>query len=300
MIHQRPFFLLASAAVVSLSLGQAIAEEAPAGAPAAAAAPAEAAQASSEPAAAATESAAAEATASQASDDPAAAARAEMEKRYEEAMAARNARYEELRKQAAEVGLELPESPPWERAPSMGRGMMPPMHPGMMRPGMMGPGMPGPGMATDDAAAGEQTGAEIEQAMTPEDWMAQREQRWEEMRARAAEQGMELPETPPWEAAQQRRKEMLERYNAYRATIEAMTDEQKEAISALFGGGMAGSGCRQPMRARSGYPDYGYGGGPGMWRQPPQMPEMPQMPGAPQMPAMPQAPQGPAEAPAAN
>ena len=298
MIHQRPFFLLASAAVVSLSLGQAIAEEAPA------AAAAEAAQASSEPAAAATESAAAEGTPSEASDDPAAAARAEMEKRYEEAMAARNARYEELRKQAAEVGLELPESPPWERAPSMGRGMMPPMHPGMMRPGMMGPGMPGPGMATaDDEAAGEQAGADTGQAMTPEDWMAQREQRWEEMRARAAEQGMELPETPPWEAAQQRRKEMLERYNAYRATIEAMTDEQKEAIAALFGGGMSGSGCRQPMGARGGYPDYGYGGGPGMWRQPPQMPEMPampQMPGAPQMPAMQQSPQSPAEAPAAN
>jgi hypothetical protein len=57
------------------------------------------------------------------------------------------------------------------------------------------------------------------------------------------------------------------------------------------------------MGARGGYPGYGYGGGPGMWRQPAQMPEMPampQMPGAPQMPAMQQPTQSPAEAPAAN
>jgi hypothetical protein len=88
--------------------------------------------------------------------------------------------------------------------------------------------------------------------MTPEERQAMREQRWEEMRARAAERGMELPETPPWEAAEQRRKEMLERYNQYRATIEAMTDEQKEAISALF------NNARRPTVPQAMPPHYGH------------------------------------------
>ena len=270
MIQQRPFLLLASASVLTLALAQASAEEAaPAAAPEAApAAPAEAAPAPNEPAAAAD------------------AMRAEMEKRYaemkkryQEMMVERKARYEELRKQAAEAGMEMPEMPPWERGgPMYGPGRMPPMGPGMMGPGMAG-GEPG----SDEAAAGEAP----KPPMTPEEAMAMREKRWEEMRARAAEQGVELPETPPWEAAEQRRKEMLERYNQYRSTIEAMSDEQKEAISALFGNGMPGSGCRQPM-GRGGYPGYRYGMGPGGWGQ------MPEMPPAPDMPEMPQPPAAPA------
>jgi hypothetical protein len=90
--------------------------------------------------------------------------------------------------------------------------------------------------------------------MTREEFESMRQKRWEAMRERAAEMGRELPETPPWEAAEQRRKEWLEKYEAYRAIIEAMTDEQKEAIAALFGGRTAD----QPMMMRS-YPMGGCG-----------------------------------------
>jgi hypothetical protein len=86
--------------------------------------------------------------------------------------------------------------------------------------------------------------------MTREEFEAMRKERWEAMRERAAEMGRELPETPPWEAAEQRRKEMLEKYDEYRAIIEAMTDEQKEAISAMFGprgGDMRPMGPRYPL-----------------------------------------------------
>ncbi|KAA6183645.1 hypothetical protein F2Q65_15075 [Thiohalocapsa marina] len=96
---------------------------------------------------------------------------------------------------------------------------------------------------------------------------------------------MELPETPPWEAAEQRRQAMLEKYNEYRSIIEAMTDEQKEAISALFGG------QRAPMRS----PMHGYGRPPvhpGMMPRGP-MPGAP-MPGAAEPEAAPQAETQPA------
>lgn len=168
--------------------------------------------------------------------------------------AERDQRYAELRRRAAEVGLDLPETPPWAQA------------------GMPGMAMP-EGMMTRP------------EAMTPEELQAMREQRWEAMRARAAEQGVELPETPPWKAAEQRRQEMMERYEQYRATIEAMTDEQKEAVMALFGG------ARGPMGSAAmpyGGPCRGYGGnwggnnwgrGYGMGRgmAPGMMPQYPQM-----------------------
>ncbi|TVQ92622.1 MAG: hypothetical protein EA400_03360 [Chromatiaceae bacterium] len=227
MIPRHPIVAFASAAVLSLALGQALAEET--------AAPAEAA---AEPAAA-----------------PAAPAdplRTEMERRFAEALAERNARYAELRARATEVGLELPELPPWEQP-----GWTPPEPPPLQRPS------------------------------TPEEWQALRQQRWEAMRARAAEQGYEMPETPPWELAAQRRQELLERYNAYRDIIEAMTDEQKEAIAALFGN------CGQRMgwgpRGQRPRPHHGWGMGPDAWSRPemPDMPEMPPMPGMMDMPELP-------------
>lgn len=225
MIPRHPIVSVASAAVLSLALGQALAEEA-------------AAPAIDEPAAATL--------------PPAHPLRAEMERRFAEALAERNARYTELRSRAAEVGLELPEQPPWEQP-----GWTPPEPPPMQRPS------------------------------TPEEWQALRQQRWEAMRARAAEQGYEMPETPPWELAAQRRQEMLERYNAYRDIIEAMTDEQKEAIAALFGNCGARPGWGPPGgHAR---PHHGWGMGPGRWARPelPEMPEMPDIPGMPEMPPMP-------------
>jgi hypothetical protein len=122
--------------------------------------------------------------------------------------------------------------------------------------------------------------------MSREELEAMRKERWEAMRKRAAEMGRELPETPPWEAAEQRRKEMMEKYEAYRAIIEAMTDEQKEAISALFGRRGAGT---SPM-TRYGAP-MGRCAKPGCM-QPGMMPYRGMGPGM--MPMMP--PTGPAEA----
>ena len=276
MIDRQRFFTFASAAALSLALGHALAQ-APAKPEAAAPAPAAAPAAPAAPAEAAAPASSADAS------------RAAMQKRYEEAMAARAKRYEELRQRAAEVGVELPETPPWEQG-GMPPGMLEGMGPGGMG---MPPGMP-EGMG--------QEGMGMPQ-MTQEEIQAMREKRWEAMRARAAEQGMELPETPPWEAAQERRKEMLERYEQYRATIEAMTDEQKEAIAALFGsargpmGGRSGMPCPQyrgyPNRGWSGYgmgPDMRPGMGPGMM-----MPEMPPQPEG----AAPPAPTAPEAAPAA-
>ena len=219
MIHRQRILTLTSAAALSLALGQATAQTEGA-APPAAAAPTATAPAA--PAAAAeTAPAAATPAAAPAAPSGADAMREKMEKRHAEAMAERNKRYAELRKHAAEVGLELPETPPWEQA---GMPAMP-------------EGMPA-GMMTRPAQ------------MTDEDRKAMREQRWEAMRARAAERGMELPETPPWEAAEQRRKEMQERFEQYRATIDAMSEEQKEAVKAIFGG------SRAPME-RPAMPQYG-------------------------------------------
>jgi hypothetical protein len=188
-------------------------------------------------------------------------------------MAERNERYEELRKRAEEVGLELPDTPPWASGdmphpPAMPEGMTPPA--GMERPRPMARPEP----------------------MTKEEFEAKRLQRWEAMRARAAEMGRELPETPPWVAAEERRKEMLEKYEEYRSIIEAMTDEQKEAISALFGN-RARPGQMRP-RYHGMMP---YGQGPDM---PAPMP-MPGTGGAPEgaAPATPPAP-APAEQPEAD
>jgi hypothetical protein len=171
--------------------------------------------------------------------------REKMEKRHAEAMAERNKRYAELRKHAAEVGLELPETPPWEQTGMPDMPAMPAMPEGMSTRMMPRPAQ-----------------------MTDEDREAMRQQRWEAMRARAAERGMELPETPPWEAAEQRRKEMQERFEQYRATIDAMTEEQKEAIKAIFGGSRAP--MERPPMPHYGMPcgQYGHdcsqGYGPGM------------------------------------
>jgi pyruvate/2-oxoglutarate dehydrogenase complex dihydrolipoamide acyltransferase (E2) component len=97
MIDKQRLLMLASAATMSLAFGQVIAQtqtsgEEPPATPAPAAAPAE-------PATPAT--------------GDAGTMRAQMEQRHAEAMAERDKRYADLRQRAAEVGLELPETPPW-------------------------------------------------------------------------------------------------------------------------------------------------------------------------------------------
>jgi len=165
-----------------------------------------------------------------------------------EPVADREARYEALRKSAAEVGLELPETPPWAQQPGA---------------------MPFPPSMPDEMSMPE--------PMSQEEWEAMRMERWEAMRERAAENGVELPETPPWKAREERRKAMQERMEQYRETIEQLTDEQKEAVMAVFGGPrgvgrtpMRHPGCYKNMRG----PGYGPGFGP-TWGPMPDQPEAP-------------------------
>jgi hypothetical protein len=192
-----------------------------------------------------------------------------MEQRMEAAMAERTKRYEELRERAKEVGLDLPETPPWAQSG------MPQPPAGMMEPPAMPEGFEPPDY----------------KPMSREEFEAMRKERWEAMRERAAEMGRELPETPPWEAAEQRRKEMMEKYEEYRAVIEAMTDEQKEAISALFGGRSSGArpmgGGPKPYQGMMPH-GMGPGGWPGMMPTPPETAkEAPPAPSAPAAPAQP-------------
>jgi hypothetical protein len=160
--------------------------------------------------------------------------------------AKRNERYQELRERAAEVGLELPETPPWESA----QAAMPEM-----------PAMPGQGgpSAQDREAMRQRYQAMREKMknMSPEERKAMREAHWTQMRERAAERGMDMPETPPWAEAEKRYKEAQEQFEKYRKTVDEMTAEQIEAARAIFGGGQAK-------------------------QQPQNMPPMPPMP--PQMP----------------
>lgn len=233
----------------------------------------EAAAPASEPAAAAAPAAepAAEATAAEAraaTETPAEAARARAETRRAEQDVERNQRYQDLRQRAAEVGLELPETPPWEAMPEM------PEPPAML---------PHMGAAPDREAMRKEREAmrEYFKTMTPEERKAMREAHWQKMRERAAERGMEMPETPPWEEAEKRYKAAQEQFDRYRKIVDEMTEEQLEAARALFGRSEPPTPPMQPMPPQmppempqrgfgygygpqGGYPGYGpYQGGPG-------------------------------------
>ncbi len=199
---------------------------------------------------------------------PGEVARAQAEERHAAMMAEREKRYEELRARAAEIGLALPETPPWESSE----------RPPMPEP----PAMPeGRGMSPEDMEAmREQRRAMREQmrSMTPEERRAMRDAHWQHMRADAEERGIEMPETPPWAEAEQRRKEMEEQFETYRKTVEAMSEEQIEAARALFGSPppmpemprMPPHGGYEPRGYGYGYgPQGGYPGGMG---HPPMMP----------------------------
>lgn len=260
---------LASAAALLLALSQPLlATEEPAGsaaettAPTAAAPVAEtAAPAEAAPVAeAVSPGPAAEAPAATAEPTPTESAHARAEARRAKMDAERNKRYEDLRQRAAEVGLELPETPPWESAPEM-------------------PSMPShANMTPPDWDAMREAMRERFKSMTPEERKAMREAHWKKMRERAAERGMEMPETSPWEEAEKRYKAAQEQFDRYRKIVDEMTEEQLEAARALFGHKETPpSPMQQPMASpqmppqgygygpQGGYPGYGYGpqGGPG-------------------------------------
>ncbi|EIC20848.1 hypothetical protein [Thiorhodovibrio frisius] len=125
---------------------------------------------------------------------------ARMEARHKQMAEERERRYEELRNRASQLGFEMPEMPPWE-------------------PGERA-GMPSPDYAP---------------WITPEERNALREKRWQETRTRAAEHGIELPEMPPWKAAEERRKEMKARFDKFRETMDALNQEQRQAIEQVIG-----------------------------------------------------------------
>ena len=169
-------------------------------------------------------------------------------KAREEHDAWRAARYQELRERAKEVGMDLPETPPWESRKAGA----------------------GPLVSPEERRAHR----EAMRDMTPEQREAFRLQRYQELRERAKEQGVDLPETPPWKARQEAMAKHME-------VFQAMSDEQKEACRSMGRGGrgMMGPGPGAAPGNRPwgpppwmddaaeqgggyGYPPAGYGYGP--------------------------------------
>lgn len=134
----------------------------------------------------------------------------------------RRQRYQELRASAAEFGVDLPATPPWESA----QPAVPAAPEAMRRP-------------------------------TLEERRAMREAYWQQMREDAAQRGFAMPENPPWVEARKQREEMARRYEEYRKTVDAMSEEQREAARAIFGRAPRGFYPRDP------YYRYGYGYGDG-------------------------------------
>jgi hypothetical protein len=135
----------------------------------------------------------------------------------------REQHYQAMRERAKEMGIELPETPPWKL------------------------------MSEEE----REVRREVMRTLTPEQREQMREQHWAEMRERAKAQGMEMPETPPWKQAEQRRKEMREKWESYRQTVEQMSEEQREAAAAIFG--RSATPPQMPEQATQG-PMPGYGG----------------------------------------
>jgi hypothetical protein len=202
-----------------------------------------------------TEDASAAPSAEESAPDPAATAQDERMKAMQERWNERNARYEDLKARAKEAGVMLPEDPPWKSA---GMGMMSDMDSRMQRHQAM-------------------------MAMTPEERMAAREEHYKEMQEQAKQRGLELPETPPWEA---RQSAMDEEWARQQAVIDGMSDEERAACHAMhrrhmgmmldnpqrpmmrgpgMGPGMMGPGMREPGAMQQGWgqrPAYGYGPSP--------------------------------------
>lgn len=321
MPHTRMMYCCASAIVLSMALAQsAVAEDA---APAAETPVAEAAVTAEAPVAEATPAAeTVEATAEASSEVAAPAAppampealgapempaapelppeiaerRAEAEKmmqmspeeRWEARRQELNARYEELRARAAAAGMELPETPAWDRsadwapppmseppampeAPAMGEPPAMPDYPAMAdmpeppQPPAWGRGMgPGRMLMSDEE---RRTHHEAMRGMTLEELADYREQHYQEMRARAAERGMELPETPPWKQPMPEMPEppAMPDMEKLQAVIDGMSPEEREACMIMHRMHMgAMQAPRRPMMPPQGGYGPGYGYGPGM------------------------------------
>ena len=187
----------------------------------------------------------------------------------------------------AVLALALSQGQALAQAPATAPEATPPAAPAAAAPAATAPAAAEDPRARMDAMrAQHRASCDKMMMMTPEERAAMRETHWKEMRARAVARGVELPETPPWVAAEQRRKEAHEQFEKYRKTVEALTPEQLEAVRAMFGAGgpqlqdsdwsmppMPPMPPRRPMGRggygygpQGGYPGYGpgpYQGGPG-------------------------------------
>lgn len=150
---------------------------------------------------------------------------AAMEQRWRE----RDARYQELVERAKEMGVMLPNEPPWSSARNE--------------------------MMSDMAARRSRHQAMM--SMTPEERMAAREAELQAMRERARDRGVSRPDNPYGEAGQPAGDEDWARHQA---VIDGMTDEQRAACHAMHRRHMGMARYHMPER-----PMYrGQGMGPGM------------------------------------
>ncbi|MEJ2622430.1 MAG: hypothetical protein P8163_19915 [Candidatus Thiodiazotropha sp.] len=170
---------------------------------------------------------------------------------YAQRWQVREARYQELRQRAEEAGVMLPAHAPW-RAPQMA--------------------------SSRSMSDQRRQHHEKMMSMSPEERDAYRQERYQMMREQAQQQGIEMPETPPWVA---RKQAMEAEWEKHQAVIEGMTDEERAACHAMhnrhmMGHGMGpghgqacGYGCQGPYGNPAGmsapaprYPGYGYGPAP--------------------------------------
>ncbi len=303
MPHNKKFYSCASAIALSVMLAQSARAEdmavtaAPVAAPAATAAPAPEATAPAAVAASTTATAPTAAPVPAAPTMPAPPApppeiakmRAEADKmmnmtpeeRWESRRKELNERYMELRARAVTAGMELPETPAWDRAADMTPPAMPerptmpaaPEHPaGILSeppmPRAWGRGMgPGRMLMSDEERRANRAALS---SMTPEEREAFQDKHYQEMRARAAEKGMELPETPPWK---QSRRDMPEPppmpempdMEKIQAVIDGMSPEEREACMTMHRMHMRSMQSQpRPMPPAQGGYGRGYGYGPGM------------------------------------
>lgn len=260
----------ASATVLTLVLSQyglaASADEAPAGAGEAPAGTQSAAQSAAQPEA---QSVAQPGTLLKPNEIPPEVAerRAELERlkamandrRWEQRRFELNQHYQDLRQRAARSNILMPEAPPWDQAQQAAEQAQ-------AEGGDAGaPRGDGPAMMQGSSAAYE----------------AMRERHYQEMRARAKAQGIELPELSPWREVQTEppaapvEDPMLAKH---RQMMEAMSPEQREACMSMHqmqGPGWPSApaypawGQGQPPAPAWGGPRGGWGGAPG-WGYPEQ------------------------------
>lgn len=130
-----------------------------------------------------------------------------IDEEFAQRWAERNARYQELRGRAQELGVDLPANPPWGDAPAP---------------------------RADDKAYQEARAKRMEEQRT------RMNEKYQQMKERAKERGMELPDTKPWENREQWQAEMQqkmkERREMMRKHMESMTDEQREMCHLMHSG----------------------------------------------------------------